>query len=199
MENQDYSKFVNLSPFELKDKLIGIATSNSQRMMLNAGRGNPNFLATLPRRAFLRLGDFAMQETERSYSYLNSGFGGLPERQGIVQRFESYAHHYKNTEGVRFLLSAISYVNDQLGLDRESFLHEMVGAFLGCNYPEPPRILPNTEVIVKAYLAQEMYGDVPDMGSFSLFATEGGTAAMTYTFQTLREKWPAQTLVIRLQ
>jgi len=187
MENQDYSKFVNLSPFELKDKLIGIATSNSQRMMLNAGRGNPNFLATLPRRAFLRLGDFAMQETERSYSYLNSGFGGLPERQGIVQRFESYAHHYKNTEGVRFLLSAISYVNDQLGLDRESFLHEMVGAFLGCNYPEPPRILPNTEVIVKAYLAQEMYGDVPDMGSFSLFATEGGTAAMTYTFQTLRE------------
>jgi len=57
MENQDYSKFVNLSPFELKDKLIGIATSNSQRMMLNAGRGNPNFLATLPRRAFLRLGD----------------------------------------------------------------------------------------------------------------------------------------------
>jgi len=142
---------------------------------------------------FCASGDFAMQETERSYSYLNSGFGGLPERQGIVQRFESYAHHYKNTEGVRFLLSAISYVNDQLGLDRESFLHEMVGAFLGCNYPEPPRILPNTEVIVKAYLAQEMYGDVPDMGSFSLFCNRRWNRCYDLYVSNSPRKWPAQT------
>ena len=186
MSEHDYSGFSQLSPFELKDQLIAIASSDSQRMMLNAGRGNPNFLATLPRWAFLSLGDFAMREAERSYSYLNSGFGGLPEHEGIVQRFEAYANLHRETDGVNFLRSAISYVKDQLGLDRDAFLFEMVGAFLACNYPTPPRMLEHTEEIVKAYLAQEMFGPLPRNGEFSVFATEGGTAAMTYIFQTLR-------------
>jgi len=77
-------------------------------------------------------------------------------------------------------------VKDQLGLDQDAFLSEMVSAFLGCNYPTPPRMLVHTEEIVKAYLAQEMFGTVPRSGNFSVFATEGGTAAMTYIFQSLR-------------
>jgi aspartate 4-decarboxylase len=186
MPQQDFQQFANLSPFELKDQLIAIASSDAQRMMLNAGRGNPNFLATLPRWAFLSLGDFAMREAERSYSYLDSGFGGLPERSGIVQRFDIYATAHRITDGVRFLRAAISYVKDQLGLDQEAFLFEMVAAFLGCNYPTPPRMLVHTEEIVKAYLAQEMFGPIVHQGPFSVFATEGGTAAMTYIFQTLR-------------
>jgi aspartate 4-decarboxylase len=103
-----------------------------------------------------------------------------------VQRFEAYANNHRQSDGVVFLRSAISYVKDQLGLDRDSFLFEMVGAFLGCNYPTPPRMLPHTEEIVKAYLAQEMFGASPKCGDFSVFATEGGTAAMTYIFETLR-------------
>jgi len=186
MDNLEFSQFAKLSPFELKDKLITIASSDAQRMMLNAGRGNPNFLATLPRWAFLSLGDFAMREAERSYSYLDSGFGGLPERDGIVQRFEAYAVHHRLSDGVRFLRSAISYVKDQLGLNQDAFLFEMVGAFLGSTYPTPPRMLLHTEEIVKAYLAQEMFGLVPRTGNFSVFATEGGTAGMTYIFQSLR-------------
>ena len=186
MTAPDYSQFAALSPFELKDKLIAVATSDAQRLMLNAGRGNPNFLATLPRWAFLALGDFAMREAERSYSYLDSGFGGLPEAEGIVQRFDAYATAHRLTDGVRFLRSALSYVKDQLGLDQEDFLFEMVSAFLGCNYPTPPRMLVHVEEIVKAYLRQEMFGPVAPSGDFSVFATEGGTAAMTYIFQSLR-------------
>jgi aspartate 4-decarboxylase len=187
MSEHDFSQVAELSPFELKDQLIKIASSDAQRMMLNAGRGNPNFLATLPRWAFLSLGEFAMGEAERSYSYLNSGFGGLPEHDGIVQRFEAYANHHSKTDGIHFLRSAISYVKDQLGLNQDAFLFEMVSAFLGCNYPTPPRMLLHTEEIVKAYLAQEMFGPLPRNGNFSVFATEGGTAAMTYIFQSLRE------------
>ena len=48
-------------------------------------------------------------------------------------------------------------------------------------------MLLHTEEIVKAYLAQEMFGPLPRNGNFSVFATEGGTAAMTYIFQSLRE------------
>ncbi len=186
MAEQDFNQYAQLSPFELKDRLIAIASSDAQRLMLNAGRGNPNFLATLPRWAFLSLGDFSMREAERSYSYLDSGFGGLPEHTGIVQRFDAYATAHRLTDGVRFLRSAISYVKDQLGLDQDAFLFEMVSAFLGCNYPTPPRMLPHVEEIVKAYLAQEMFGTVPRSGDFLVFATEGGTAAMTYIFQSLR-------------
>lgn len=187
MTTPDFSKLTQLSPFELKDELIKIASSDAQRLMLNAGRGNPNFLATLPRWAFLSLGDFAMRESERSYSYLDSGFGGLPEHEGMVQRFDAYATLHGETDGIRFLRRAISFVKDQLGLDRDAFLSEMVSAFLGCNYPTPPRMLEHIEHIVKAYLAQEMFGPLPRGGEFSVFATEGGTAAMTYIFQTLRQ------------
>jgi len=186
MLDRNLAQYANLSPFELKDQLISVASSDAQRLMLNAGRGNPNFMATLPRWAFLSLGDFALREAERSYSYLDSGFGGLPDREGIVQRFEAYANHHRSTDGVRFLRSAISYVKDQLGLDRDAFLFEMVSAFLGSTYPTPPRMLTHVEEIVKAYLAQEMFGSQPLSGSFSVFATEGGTAAMTYIFQSLR-------------
>ena len=103
MTEHDFSKFAKLSPFELKDQLIAIASSDAQRLMLNAGRGNPNFLATLPRWAFLSLGDFSLREAERTYSYLDNGFGGLPEHDGIVQRFEAYANHHRDADGVRFL------------------------------------------------------------------------------------------------
>ena len=185
MSTQEYSRFNNLSPFELKDKLISVASSDAQRLMLNAGRGNPNFLATLPRWAFLTLGEFSMRESERSYSYLDSGFGGLPEPDGIVQRFEAFAAHQDHSQGITFLRSALSYVKDQLGLDSDEFLFEMVGAFLGCTYPTPPRMLHHAEEIVKAYLEHEMFGAIKSDGDFSLFATEGGTAAMTYIFNSL--------------
>ena len=61
----DYSKYAKLSPFELKDELIKLASGKANRLMLNAGRGNPNFLATLPRRAFFRLGLFAVATVRR--------------------------------------------------------------------------------------------------------------------------------------
>jgi len=189
MLERNFKQYANLSPFELKDQLIERASSDAQRLMLNAGRGNPNFLATLPRWAFLSLGEFALRESERSYSYLDSGFGGLPEHEGIVQRFDAFATQHRQTDGARFLRLAISYVKDQLGLDQDAFLFEMVSAFLGSTYPTPPRMLCHTEEIVKAYLAQEMFGPLPQNGPFSVFATEGGTGAMTYIFQSLHANY----------
>jgi hypothetical protein len=48
------SKLASLSPFELKDELVkaaggGAVQRPANAAMLNAGRGNPNFLATIPR------------------------------------------------------------------------------------------------------------------------------------------------------
>jgi aspartate 4-decarboxylase len=174
-----------LSPFEFKDELIKLATSNHDQLMLNAGRGNPNFLATLPRHAFLRLGDFALHESERSYSYLSAGFGGMPEKKDLLNRFDAYALHNEHIDGIDFIRSSLAFAEDHLGMDKEALLHELVMAFLGCNYPVPPRMLILCEQIVKNYLSMELCGTTTQADKFDVFATEGGTAAMAYLFESL--------------
>ncbi|WP_435232370.1 hypothetical protein [Methylobacterium sp. sgz302542] len=51
--------------------------------MLNAGRGNPSFLAPLPRRAFFRLGLFATAEWEQSF-FPNELLFRIADETGIV-------------------------------------------------------------------------------------------------------------------
>lgn len=184
---EDYSRYARLSPFELKDELIRLASGTPNRIMLNAGRGNPNFLATLPRRAFFRLGLFATTEAELSFSYMPQGIGGLPRIEGIDTRFERFTAEHRDQEGVRFLGKALSYVRDQIGLSATEFLHEMVEGILGCNYPVPPRMLTVSETIVREYIVKEMIGGHLPVGSVDLFAVEGGTAAMAYIFHTLQQ------------
>ena len=187
MGNVDYSKYSKLSPFELKDSLIALAQSKRDRLMLNAGRGNPNFLATLPRRAFFQLGLFSATESEFSFSYMPEGLGGFPRPVGLQSRFDNFLMQNRDKPGVLFLGKAVSYVRDQLGLDPDMFLLEMVEGILGCNYPVPDRMLRVSETIIKEYLLQEMgIKSMPKEG-LDLFAVEGGTAAMAYIFKSLKE------------
>ncbi|WP_297068146.1 bifunctional aspartate transaminase/aspartate 4-decarboxylase [Thermococcus sp.] len=178
-----------LSPFEFKDLLINLAGRKSERVMLNAGRGNPNFLALEPRYAYLQLGKFALSEAERHFGYMGDLIGGHCEREGIEARFEIFARNHWSERGTRFLNSAVSYVRDYLGLSAGEFLHEMVQGYLGCDYPSPPRMLRISEKIVARYLLKEM-GAGYDLGysladETRLFAVEGGTAAMAYLFESL--------------
>ncbi|MBU1902735.1 MAG: bifunctional aspartate transaminase/aspartate 4-decarboxylase, partial [Proteobacteria bacterium] len=77
MERAEIEKgYEALSPFELKNKLIAMAQSNREKMMLNAGRGNPNWVATGPREAFFLLGTFAIEEGHRVLS--RPGLAGAP-------------------------------------------------------------------------------------------------------------------------
>ena len=187
MGNVDYSKYAKLSPFELKDELIALAQSRTDRMMLNAGRGNPNFLATVPRRAFFQLGLFAATESEFSFSYMPEGLGGFPRPLGLQSRFDQFILENRDKPGVVFLGKAISYVRDQLGLDPDVFLLEMVEGILGCNYPVPDRMLRVSESIIKEYVLREMGVQGVAKESIDLFAVEGGTAAMAYIFNSLKE------------
>jgi aspartate 4-decarboxylase len=183
----DYSKYSKLSPFELKDNLIALASSHADRMMLNAGRGNPNFLATLPRRAFFQLGLFAVSEAELSFSYMSEGIGGLARAEGLDARFHTFVADNRDKPGVVFLGKAVSYVRDQLGLDADAFLFEMVAGILGANYPEPDRMLKVSEQIVREYVIREMGAHTVTSDEVDLFAVEGGTAAMAYIFNSMRE------------
>src|SRR5580704_18507071 len=120
--SDDSAAIAALSPFELKDELIkaaggGAVERAANVSMLNAGRGNPNFLATIPRHGFWQLGLFAMRESERSFAHMPEGLGGFPKREGLEERFEIFARDYKGTPGVDFLRGVLSYVRDQMGLN----------------------------------------------------------------------------------
>jgi aspartate 4-decarboxylase len=183
----DLDRMSALSPFELKDALVGLASSHAERMMLNAGRGNPNFLATVPRHAFFQLGLFALEEAERCRADLPADLGGMPQLSGIAARFEAFARARRDMPGMPFLFAALSYARDYLGFAADAFVHELVEGVLGCNYPAPVRMLSHAEQIVGRYLRQEMGAGQPLAGAFQLFAVEGATAGITYVFNSLRE------------
>src|SRR6516225_11406563 len=90
MDLTDLDRMSELSPFELKDTLIKLASRHSDRLMLNAGRASPNFLATVPRHGFFQLGLFAMSEAEQSLAYRPEGVGGSPKPEEIAARFEIF-------------------------------------------------------------------------------------------------------------
>ena len=101
MKVAEEKKYEGLSPFELKNKLIQIAKTDTERMMLNAGRGNPNWVAVTPRQAFFQLGLFAIKESER----LSHGpdLGGTPSKEGVAKRFKEFLSKHTKTTSIKFL------------------------------------------------------------------------------------------------
>ncbi len=182
-----------LSPFEIKNKLIDIAQEKltepheqqSAHMMLNAGRGNPNWIATTPREAFFTLGQFGIAESKRVYDAPD--LGGMPQKDGIADRFDAWAADHAAAPALDFLQSAIAYGVETLGFEREAFIYELTDSIIGDHYPVPDRMLQYTEQVVHAYLVQEMCAKRPPAGKYDLFAVEGGTAAMCYIFNSLME------------
>lgn len=185
MKISEEKRYEQLSPFELKNKLIQMAGTHHERMMLNAGRGNPNWVAITPRQGFFQFGLFALEESQRKPH--RPGLGGTPEKNGIAKRFEKFLSKKGDTPGIAFLHNAFLYVRDKVKLDPDGFICEMVDAILGDHYPMPDRMLVCSEKIVHKYLEQEMCKGQPPSGKFDLFPTEGGTAAMDYIFTSLME------------
>ncbi|ARP82695.1 aspartate 4-decarboxylase [Bordetella genomosp. 8] len=176
-----------LSPFELKDFLINLARDRektSTAIMLNAGRGNPNWIATEPREAFFLLGHFAMCEARRVFDY--GIMAGLPAKPGIARRLRAFIRENSHAPGAAFLDSVLAY-GKKKGFDPDAWIHELVDSVVGDNYPVPDRMLVHTEQVVHDYLMKEMCDGRPPKGKFDLFAVEGGTAAMCYIFDSLQQ------------
>jgi len=185
MERAQEKRYEGLSPFELKNKLIQMAETRGEKMMLNAGRGNPNWVTMVPRKGFFQFGIFAVEESERNPH--RPRLGNKPQKEGIAKRFESFLGKNSKLPEVKFLKEAYAYVTRELKIPANDFIFEMTDAILGDHYPTPDRMLTISEKIVHKYLEQEMFkGPVPG-GKFDLFATEGGTAAMDYIFTSLME------------
>jgi aspartate 4-decarboxylase len=180
--------FATLSPFEIKDELIKLAKNTSrksQSAFLNAGRGNPNWIATTPREGFFLLGQFAITESKRVMD-LPAGVGGMPQAQGIAGRLDAWLAQHKDMPGASFLAEMVPFAVKKFGFELDAFVHELVDSIIGDNYPVPDRMLVHNERIVHEYLMWAMCGKPLPSGRFDLFAVEGGTAAMCYIFKSLK-------------
>ncbi|HEY9751472.1 MAG TPA: bifunctional aspartate transaminase/aspartate 4-decarboxylase [Coleofasciculaceae cyanobacterium] len=185
MNKADKQKYAALSPFQLKDELIQLANSHAERMMLNAGRGNPNWLATTPRDGFFQLGLFAVEASHQMIA--TPHLGGIPPQPGIAHRLQQFLAQRPAQAGIAFLQNCLTYVETELNLDLDDFVHELVQGILGDHYPEPVRMLRNTEKVVQQYLVQELCDRQQPPGTYNLLATEGATAAICYIFNSLLE------------
>lgn len=152
--------------------------------MLNAGRGNPNWIASGPREAFFALGYFALSESKRVWSADN--LGGMPEKKDIGVRFDRWLRANPELDGTEMLQACVDKAVERFGFDKDALLHELADSIVGDNYPVPGRMLIHAEQIVRGYIGDEMFDrNPPADNNLSLFATEGGTAAMCYIFDSL--------------
>ncbi len=181
-------EFDKLGPFEIKDFVQKVASKSaleSSLSYLNAGRGNPNWVATEPREAFFLLGQFAVTESKRVLD-LPPGVGGMPSAAGIAGRLEAWLQKHDDMPGASFLQAIVPWAVTKFSFDADKFVHELVDSIIGDHYPVPDRMLVHNEQIVHEYLEWAMCGNPRPKGTFKIYAVEGGTAAMCYIFKSLK-------------
>lgn len=171
------------STFELQGAIVAAARA-SGHPVLDAGRGQPNWLATAPRAGAFRLGQFAVSEAVAASD--NPAWGQSPPAAGIAERLWA-SLGADPTVGAVFLAEAVAYGVEELGFEADAWVHELVRAVLGAGYPSPTRMLTHLEQIMERYLVAVTDSPAGPAGRFQVFGTEGGAAAMAYVFRTLRE------------
>ena len=121
-------KFESLGPFEIKNELIDLAKKTSrttQLAFLNAGRGNPNWIATTPREGFFLLGQFAITESKRVMQR-SPGIGGMPQAKDIASRLNAWLAKHADMPGADFLSEMVSFAVKTFGFEPDAFVHELV-------------------------------------------------------------------------
>ncbi len=169
--------------FELQSA-IATAARESGRPLLDAGRGQPNWLATVPRAGFFRLGAFAVDEAVTASSSLL--WGQAPPQDGIAGRLAASLAG-DTSMGAQFLSTAVAYGIDELGFEADPWVGELTRAVLGAGYPSPTRMLAHLERVMERYITTVAGSPPAPAGRILVFGTEGGAAAMAYVFRTLQE------------
>lgn len=149
--------------------------------VIDAGRGNPNWINTKARFAFTRFMNFALSECQRTLN--NGDMAGHADKSGIGERFDKSMNPADKTDA--FLIKAIDYCVKNLNMNKDEIVYELVCGIIGDFYPSPSRCLKNTEVILNHYLESVLYNGKKLADQTYVLPTEGGSAAMCYIFHTL--------------
>ena len=185
MITKDFEKKLEgLGAFEISSKMLKLAQNNEKHnAFLNAGRGNPNWINTQGRLALSRIIEFGVFESRRTMK--DGTLAGYTTLDGIYERFIAFLDG--SHEADKFLCDAIDYSIKNLSVDKDELVKEFVDGAIANNYPVPSRCLVNTEKILNMYLEKELYSGAKLAKETNIFPTEGGTAAICYIFNSLKE------------
>lgn len=136
-------KMSEISPFELKNILIELADESARKsthIMLNAGRGNPNWISTVPREAFFLLGQFALeeclQETELADEMAGACRGSQPQKD-LRLCFVQFLKKHAQSPGATLLKGTYEYLVTEKGVDENELVYEWAEGVIGDQYPVP--------------------------------------------------------------
>ena len=137
-----------IGAFEITAMQREMASTNAAGYpVLDAGRGNPNWIDAGARYAYARFMNYAIGECQLTMS--EGDVAGQAKQEGIGQRFDAAMDPNDPTDA--FLIAAVDYCVSALKLDKEDLLKELVDAIIGDYYPSPSRCLPNSEAILNAF------------------------------------------------
>ncbi len=193
-------KYDELSPFELKDKLMTLATS-PKKPMLNAGRGNPNFFNVFVREIFAKLQLLVMKITETKKHLLHDlDIYPGPDEFNYDKLFSKGVRKW-NKRHRDFFLDYMKFIKQRCLEQKKNYnhmLHDLLMSTIGCFYPVPPQLQPHLNFISQDFMYDLVMGT--DKGGneeghklkptdFEFFATEGAAAGILYIFNTLKENF----------
>ena len=168
--------------FEIYAEQKAMAAENEAGYtVLDAGKGNCNWINTQARYAHARFTQFALQEAERNFQY--DHMAGQAQLEGIGDRFTAAMNPEDDTD--RFLLDAVDYCVKTLHMDRDAIVKELADACTGNYYPQPNRVLTHTEQIQMAYLQDTLFAGKDLSAETDVFPTNGASGAINYIFETL--------------
>lgn len=171
-----------IGPFEITAMQRELAKTNSKNYsVLDAGRGNPNWINTQARYAYNRFEEYALSECELTYK--DESMAGQAQLEGIGNRFDEFMNYENKVD--KFLIDSISYCVNELKLNKDEIIKEFVDGIIGCYYPSPSRCLINTEKILNKYIETTLFNGVNLSTKTQVFPTEGGSAAICYIFNSL--------------
>lgn len=175
-----------LGAFDITARHRALAAKNiGGYPVLDAGRGNPNYINTKSRYAFIRFMDFALKENELVFN--DGDMAGHAKIDNIDKHFDEAMNPDDKID--KFLIDSIDFCVKEIGCDKKELLKELVDAITGDYYPTPSRALVNCEKIIKSYIQKTLFNGVDLFNETEIFPCEGGSAAMAYIFESMNHNY----------
>ena len=133
-----FRKLNDLSPFELKNRLIKLAEGNKPSQMLNAGRGNPNFFNSFARKVFASLQSTCVDASTRFEKdlVLYPNVNDHNYEKVFNSAIRRWPHDQRD-----FFRNYMQFLKDAARSTKQSpnaILHDLFLSTLGTFYPSPP-------------------------------------------------------------
>lgn len=173
-----------LSNFDTSLYLNEIAKQNRKIFKVeNAGRGNPNWVEVESRELYGIFYQFAIYASKQNHIDLLGGCAS----NNLYKTLQEYLNLDQDLH--KRLYEFIMYTTISYNKTINQVLKEWVDAILGDYYPHPARCLESVEFVLKDYLSHYIIKQDALYHNLQVFPCEGGSAAICYIFQALKENF----------